>query len=227
MMTPAKRHFQKIQAAQEAAKVAESGQRPDMNQHDLMQALLYEHRQQLKLIQSNDAKAEKKRELLPDYLPYVEGVLAAATGNQDDVLMYVMIWAIDAGDYETALNIATYALEHDLLPPDAFKRTTATLITEDLAEASLKADMPLQLLQRTADLVMDADMPDPVKGKLHKALGMHPDLQAQEPMTALNHLQSADNMISKSGVKTTIKQLQKQIKESTAPAVDEAQETAE
>ncbi len=37
--------------------------------------------------------------------PGAEGVLAAGGAQQDDVLMYVMLWRIDAGDYAGALEI--------------------------------------------------------------------------------------------------------------------------
>ncbi|STH42997.1 small terminase subunit [Escherichia coli] len=44
-------------------------------------------------------------ELLPKYAAWAEGVLAAGGAQQDDVLMYVMLWRIDAGDYAGALEI--------------------------------------------------------------------------------------------------------------------------
>ncbi len=216
MTSLARRHFQKTMAKQESEKAAESTLRPDLNQYELMQAQLHEHKLQLSNIQSVETKAKKKAEILPVYDAYIEGVLEADAGIQDDVLMRVLIWHIDAGSidtnhYEQALPLAAYAVKHGLTPPDEFKRTTATIIAEDIAEAALKNDMPLALLQQTAELVMPADMPDEVKGKLHKALGKHPQLQEQEPKTALNHLQSADSKMKKPGVKTDIKNLQKQI----------------
>jgi hypothetical protein len=221
MLTPAKRHFQKVQAEQESKKASESGLRPDLNQYELMQAQLHEHTLQLKQIQSIETKAKKKAELLPVYGPYIEGVLKADSGIQDDVLMQIMIWCIDAGAYADALEIAQYAVKHGLTPPDKFQRDTVTIIAEDIAEAALKNAFPLPLLEQTAELVMDKDMPDQVKGKLHKALGMHAELQKSEPQTALNHLQSADGLLNKSGVKTAIKKLQKRIEEAEAAAAAE------
>jgi hypothetical protein len=44
-------------------------------------------------------KAQIKVELLPKYSAWADGVLAAGGAQQDDVLMFVMLWRIDAGDY--------------------------------------------------------------------------------------------------------------------------------
>ena len=217
MISPAKRHFQRVRAAQEAEKAAATGIRPDASLYELMLAQVYEHSLQLKGIQSVESKGRKKAELLPEYDAYIQGVLESNSGIQDDVLMTVLIWRIDAGDYAGALELAEYAIEHGLTPPDKFQRSTATIIAEEIAEAALKHEMALDLLQKAGELLLGEDMPDQVTGKLNKALGMHNELQATEPKSALNYLQTADNLLKKSGVKTAIKTLQKQLDNQTQP----------
>jgi hypothetical protein len=73
--------------------------------------------------------------------------------------------------------------------------------------------MDFAILKQVSFMVGGKDMPDPVKAKLHKAIGLHPQLQEEEPKTALNHLQTADSLKDKMGVKTAIKALQKTIAE--------------
>ncbi len=210
MISPAKRHVMRVKAAQEAAKTAESNVRPDASQHELLLAQLYEHTRQLKALQSIQARQKLKRELLPDYAPYVAGVLESNAGVSDDVLMTIMLWRIDAGDYPGALEIAEYAIRHHLPMPDKYQRTTATLIAEEFAEAALQGEpVPEHLLRDVDALVQDQDMPDEVRAKLHKAIGLL--LEASDPKMALHYLESALKLHDKCGVKTKITQLTKQL----------------
>ncbi|EFD5709112.1 glycoside hydrolase family protein [Escherichia coli] len=71
----------------------------------------------LKAIYSKELKAAKKRELLPFWLPWVNGVLEQGKGAQDDILMTVMLWRLDTGDIAGALEIARYALKYGLTMP--------------------------------------------------------------------------------------------------------------
>lgn len=217
MTTPAQRHFQKAMAAQEAAEATESTTRPDASQYELMQAQLYEHGRQLKAIESIKAKGELKAKLLPDYAPYVEGVLEADTGLQDDVLMTVMIWRIDAQDWEGALQIAEYAIKHGLNLPDKFQRSTTCALAEQIAEAAKEADVvPLETLKRTADLVVGKDMPDQVAAKFHKALGLA--LEATDLQASLNNLKLALSFDDRVGVKKDITRIEKALtNQSPAP----------
>lgn len=218
MTTPAQRHFQKAMAAKEAAKAKDTNIRPDASQYELMQAQLYEHGRQLKAIESIKAKGELKARLLPDYVPYVEGVLEADTGLEDDVLMTVMIWRIDAQDWDGGLQIAEYAIKHSLNLPDKYQRSTVCVIAEEIAEAAKEPDVvPLETLQRTANLVVGKDMPDQVAAKFHKALGLA--LEETEPQQALNNLKLALSYNDHVGVKKEITRIEKALtKQSPAPA---------
>lgn len=173
----AQAHQRRARAAMESAKTAP--------QHSMLGATAYEHqlnqllqdRLRLKAIQSNEGKAALKLQLLPDYIPYVEGVLAAGNGAQDEVMTTVMVWRIDAGDYAGALDLAAYVLKHTLIMPDRFERTPGCLIAEEIATAALKAQKAGDLsfdrdvLYRTLDLTEDQDMPDQARAKLYLATG--------------------------------------------------------
>ncbi|HJW26422.1 MAG TPA: terminase endonuclease subunit [Rhodocyclaceae bacterium] len=223
MVSPAKAHFLRVSAAALAVAPAVS---PNASQYELMLAKLAEDRRRLKDVQSIERKAEVKRQLLPEYAPWIEGVLAGNSGVQDDVLMTIMVWRIDIGDIAGALPLAKYAIAHKLVLPDQYQRTTACLIAEETADMALKgAITDIEALQQVLDLTADEDMPDEVRAKLYKAIGyalrdgaMGNDAGSQEQLTqARDHLQRALSLHDKVGVKKDIERLETAIKNS-APA---------
>ncbi|MFZ4215931.1 phage terminase small subunit, partial [Pantoea endophytica] len=79
-MSPFQRHTQYV-LAQEAARKGGNGSH--LKGYDLMLMQLGEDRRRLKGIQSTVKKAEIKVEVLPKYVPWVDGVLAADGAQQD------------------------------------------------------------------------------------------------------------------------------------------------
>lgn len=216
MISPAKAHFMRVTAAQVSASAAADDQQPEnASAYELMLLKLAEDRRRLKEVQSMEAKAEVKRQLLPDYAPWVEGTIAAGKGSQDDVLMTVMLWRIDAGDHNGALDIAEYALPYKLVMPDRYQRTTATTLVEEMADAAKRArdgkqPFDLDTLQRTAELTASEDMPDQVRAKLFKELGLL--LAETDKSASLQHLQRATQLHDKVGVKKDIERLERELK---------------
>lgn len=223
--SPAKAHF-----LRHAAAGKEGGEHGHVdknmgNAYELMLAKLAEDRRRLKGVQSIERKAEVKLELLPEYAPWVEGVLAGGGGRQDDVLMTVMVWRIDIGDVKGALPLAQYAIAHGLVMPDQYKRTTACLIAEEAADMALKnlGAADLDSLVAVLDLTAEEDMPDEVRAKLHKAIGYVAREIAGDDAAgsgraylegALEHLQRAFELHDKSGVKKDIERLETRLKNS-------------
>ncbi len=170
-LTLAQRNQLRKRAAQEAAAAAPAALMEGATGYEVMLVKLQQDQFRLKQIQGNEAKAKLKAELLPEYVPYVEGVLSAGQGAQDDVLVTVMVWRFDASDFDGGLQIAEYVLRHQLLMPDRFDRTTGCLVAEEVATAALIAQkaskpFPLEILTRTAELTADQDMPDQARAKL-------------------------------------------------------------
>ncbi|WP_420140989.1 phage terminase small subunit [Sphingomonas sp.] len=136
--------------------------------------------QRLKEIQSVERKIDAKRLMLPEYDDYIAGLLAAAreagAGVTDEVLPTVMVWRIDVGDYQGALDLADYVLRWSVPLPHRYQRAAATLVTEEIADAALKllpdAPFDLDVLFRLDELVADEDMHDQVRAKLKKAIGL-------------------------------------------------------
>jgi hypothetical protein len=172
----AQRHRLQALASQEAAAASPSVSMAGGTAYEMQLAQLLQDRLRLKQIQSNEGKAALKLQLLPAYVPYVDGVLATGNGSQDEVLTTIMIWRIDASDYSGALDIAAYVLQHSLLMPDRFERTTGCLVAEEVAEAALSSQktgggFDLATLHRTMELTAEQDMPDEARAKLYLATG--------------------------------------------------------
>lgn len=211
-MNLARQHFQKHQAKEAAEKAAEFGAMKDMTAFELQMMQLNNDRQRLKQIQAKDAKVVLKTALLPSYLPYVEGILEADKSIQDEVFMTILVWCIDVGDYEKALQLAEFALRHNMIMPDAFKRNTATYVVETIAEVYLKqlktnAIVDISVLEQVEKLFLNPDidttvldMPVQAKAKLYLALGKATVKFIQnkdEPSDAdLVHAQSAESYLA-------------------------------
>lgn len=229
-MTPARAHMLAVTAASFAAD--DSGANLDPAQtsaYELMQAQLYEHRRALKTIQSIERKIEAKRAYLPLYWPWVDGVLSGGRGAADVVLTTVLVWAIDAGEYPRALQIAEYVLAHGLSLPDQYQRDPATTLIDEMAEAGLKGKLPsakaVPLLLCVESLTQERDVPDQARAKLHKAIGYaligrtaasevdYKDLPADRAAQALAHLHRAFELFEGVGVKKDIERLERRVKD--------------
>lgn len=227
MTSPARRHFQRATAAR-AAGGAEAGKPQVGEQYELMMAALYDARMALKKVKSTEAKVAMKRELLPQFDAYVEGVLAAGKGASDEVVTTVMIWRFDIGDLEGALAIGRYAIKHDLDTPDRFERDTPSLIAEQLAEEVLaqleRANEDeshalgvrlSSIVSGARDLIDGIDMHDQISAKFHKAYGYA--LRAGgSPVAAVEQLKRALELNDRAGVKRDIENLEREIKKNAS-----------
>lgn len=231
-LTPAQQALQRKQAAQAAAS-APAGTTTEGSAYELMLAQLYEHRQQLKAIQSIERKIEAKRQYLPLYAPWISGVLESGQGAQDLVFTTVWVWAMDVGDYASALHMASYILKHGLTLPDQYQRDPATTLIDEVADATLKGKVPfvqaVVVLPEVAELTAAHDVADQVRAKLHKAMAYaivgrttvsevdYKDLPLDKAQAALPHLHRALELFEGVGVKKDIERLERRVKELTPP----------
>lgn len=181
----------------------------------------------LKEIRSIDLKIAAKREMLPEYKPWVQGVIAAdngvGTGLAAEVVPTCMIWLIDTGDFEGALVLAEFVLRHKVAMPSRYERDAATIIVEEISDAAIKAQnagerFSLHTLTDVAVMTADSDIHDPVRAKLFKAIGTE-RLVAGEDMPiedarpvlekALVCLTKAQRLNDRAGVKDKIKRVNK------------------
>lgn len=216
--SPARKHFDRARAKAEASQSTPA--RPQGDAYELHKAAIVEDIRRLSDIQSIERKIEAKRELLPNYESYVQGVLEGGKGQQDDVLMTLMVWYLDVGDLKTGLDIAEYAVNHELETPDRYDRKTANLVAEEVADFALKLQdgdeskaQVLEQLHRTVEYFADADMHDQVKAKLFKALG-YLERDSGDKETALLSLKRALELNDRIGVKKDIQALEKELQNS-------------
>jgi hypothetical protein len=192
----------------------------------------------LKEIRSIDKKIEAKREMLPEYRSWVEGVMVAdagvGTGVAGDVVPTYMVWLLDTGAYMAALDVAEFLLRHRVEMPKRYARDVPTIVVELVADAAAKAQNAGQSFDRavldTADnLTAGCDIHDEVRAKLLKAIGIE-QLRKAEEMPAeesrivlestLVHLREAQRLHDRVGVKDRVKRAEKLLAAVTAPAAD-------
>lgn len=217
MRNLARANRQRKLAALEGA-VSQADQNKAMNNYELMLKLLHEHKRRLKTVQSSERKAEVKAKFIPEYRDYLGGVIHADTGQQNDVLTTVMLWCIDAGEYEQGLDLADYVLKHEISMPDQYQRTAPTLLTEEVANQALKfvdgeTPVAIEHLERVSNMVAELDIYDEVRAKLMKAMGMTYGKNGDNER-AIAHLKKALELDEKSGVKKLIQEFEKAQKNS-------------
>lgn len=217
-MTPAQRHRQAALAQKEVTNIAAG---PNAV-YRMLQLKLREDKQALKSKQSIQAKIELKRELVEHYDEWINATLSAGKGDQDNLLTTLMLWHIDIGDFERALDIADYAMTHKLKMPDAHQRTLATVVAEEIADTAKKLatsneidDEQIAQVLRASTMTAEADMPDQVRAKLSRQVGEL--TETTNPVFALDNFQTALKFDENSGVKGSIKRLEKQLKEKEVP----------
>ncbi|MCI3908859.1 terminase endonuclease subunit [Pseudomonas viridiflava] len=226
----AQAHQRRVRAALDAAKATPLQSMAGSTAYEHQLSQLLQDRLRLKQVQSNQGKAELKRQLLPEYTPYVQGILSSGQGAQDEVLTTVMVWRIDAADYAGALDIAHYVLAHKLLMPDRFERTTGCLVAEEIATAALKAQktgetFDREILTRTLRLTDEHDMPDEARAKLYLATGraMLDGINAEDTgqpgqlQAGINLLKRAIDLHSSCGGKKDLESAERLLKKHTVP----------
>lgn len=163
-----------IVAAGVAAAMPETGE--VASQYNLLRAVLHDNLRSLESIRSVNDRNPKKIEMAKAFDAWVDGVLqAGAEGKaaQDEILVTMMIWAIDYRDIDRGLDLAAHAIKHGLALPERYTRSAATFVADQVAEAWLvdARDVTREQLLRAWSLTEKADMPDQAKAKLLKALG--------------------------------------------------------
>ncbi|HHQ5723572.1 TPA: phage terminase small subunit [Klebsiella variicola subsp. variicola] len=224
MLTPAQKHFQRVMAERHGKTDEQSD--TARTAHEQIMHRLRMDQSALKRVQSDQAKAAMKRQLLPHYEGWIEGTLDGDSGRQDEVIVTLMVWAIDAGDYALAARIGRYVVTHGLLMPDRFNRTAATVLVDEICDPILvqvKADDTtdvtpyLAVLDEVADFTAGSDMPDVVRAKLCKARAFAlRNGTTEEQTTALALLRQALTLDAGAGVKKEIERLARVVKKAAA-----------
>lgn len=228
--SPALRHRERVIAARSAA-ATETGGITTGSAYELQLMKLAGDRRTLSEIQSIERKIALKVTLLPSYQEWVDGVLTEGNGGQDDVLATVLVWHIDTGDYDRALQIARYAVEHKFTLPDQYSRNVATMLIDEFSGGYLTGKLSQDpahaviVLSEVKTLTDQADAPDQARAKLHKAIAyallasvdaIDADHIAPAAVTqakeALANLQRGLSLFQGIGVKKDIERLERRLK---------------
>lgn len=210
-VSPARAHFLRTTAESESTQ--STGSLAGLQGYELMLAQLNTHKRSLKQLQSVERKIEFKRKVFAEYQPWIEGVLSAGSGVQDAVLMTMLVWAIDIGNYPTALAIAKYALFHDLVMPEQFDRTTACVIAEEIAlqaktARDRKAEFDVAVLQQTHELTAEFDMPDPVRARLLREIAeIWADVEPEKTLEIVNRAIELDANCGAKPIRTKLEKI--------------------
>lgn len=252
MTSPALRRRQKV-LARLAARPARSGKPPRQRptaagapegpqdgpagtEYAALLAVLHENLRSLSDIASHEQRQPKKAEYARVFRNWIDGVLEADQPVQDDILLTNMIWALDYRDFDYALRLACFAIEHGLAMPSPFSRTPACFLAEEVAlqALSMRETVPHDVLIAVAGMVEGHDMPDQVTAKLLKALGRSWKARAEDTDVtaesgaagierafaeeAIACFQRALELFADVGVKKDIQQTESLLKKLTAEA---------
>ncbi|MDF7662391.1 phage terminase small subunit [Erwiniaceae bacterium L1_54_6] len=221
MLTPARRHFESVMAQNRGTA---ANTLADLTAYEQMLHRLRVDKNRLKGIQNKKIKAVVKREILPNYQGWIDGVLASDSGQADEVFTTAMLWNIDAGNVAEALRLGEYAIRHKLSMGDNFDRTPAVVLVDEISDPVLahfkagQADVPVSadLLKGLDGLTANEDVPEPVRAKLWKAIGYTLRTRADTQAEALDYLRKAIAEFSDIGVKRDIENLERLVKAAAA-----------
>ncbi|WP_313801021.1 phage terminase small subunit [Sphingobium sp.] len=243
MVSPFRRHQQKTRALQSGALLAQGATTavPDEPRADTeagkeyasLRVALHEDLRKLADVESIEARNPMKAEMAKLYTDWIEGALAAGEqgqASQDEILVTNMIWAIDYRDFDYALHLAAHVLKFNLALPERYNRNPACFVAEEIAMVALgqHETVTLEQLLRALALTDGADMPDPARAKVHKAIGRAYErcAEAFDPTAdnapaggkaaytdeALTHLMRALELDRNVGVKKDIERVTRQLK---------------
>ncbi len=188
-------------------------------------------------IQSVERRIEAKGEMIRRYDDWVVGALRAGADGaaaQDEIVTTMLIWSLDLHLWAAALQIGAHVLTHGL-ELTRHRRTPATVIAEEIAEASLGdvAVVDHGTLIATQALTDPHDMPDEVRAKLMKAIGrkLVAEAEAFDPdaegataggkpailSAALDAFKRAAALDRKAGVVKNIETLERELKKLARP----------
>ncbi|TCB68660.1 phage terminase small subunit [Acinetobacter sp. ANC 4178] len=225
-MNHARNHYLRVLAEKSAKADAFGATRQDASVYLLQLAELKNDKSLLSHIKSDESRAEAKAKLIPKYLPYVEGILAANQKVEDEIVTTIMLWCLDAGMFDLGLKIAVFALAHGLDMPDSFSRDTPSIVAEEIANAALsklKAGdvFDLNILLQAEQLTESYDLHDPIRAKLYCAIGKI-FLSVENYVPAIEYMKKAiakkDNVGCKQDLDRAEKLLAKQLEEQQAAA---------
>lgn len=132
-MSPCQRHRAKVKAAQTLD--AREALTPSPGSFHLLLNELKRDVEMLRNLPMTADRVDMKRDtLLPRWLPTVEAYLAGDRRFDNPIFAYCIIWLMDTGEMEKALDWADIAIAEGQVTPENFKSTFPAFIADSVME---------------------------------------------------------------------------------------------
>ena len=218
-MSYARRHFEKT-TAEIAAAEAGGAYLGSLSAYQRLLKNLHDDKVLLKSVSSIADKVHIKKQALPAYQEWIDGITAAGTVQADDrVAATVIVWMIDCGLLDEAMPLADVLIHSGLESADEYSRSMPEIIVEQMADqiesgSEISAENLKTLIEwataKKEDGLHEINLADVIRAKLLKAAGEKAEA-ADDNETALNLYRQAVGYNDKAGVKKRIEALEKQL----------------
>lgn len=218
-MSYARRHFEKT-TAEIAAAEAGGTDLGSLSAYQRLLKNLHDDKVLLKSVSSIADKVHIKKQALPAYQEWIDGITAAGTVQADDrIAATVIVWMIDCGLLDEAMPLADVLIHSGLESADEYSRSMPEIIVEQMADqiesgSEISAENLKTLIEwataKKEDGLHEINLADVIRAKLLKAAGEKAEA-ADDNETALNLYRQAVGYNDKAGVKKRIEALEKQL----------------
>lgn len=218
-MSYARRHFEKT-TAEIAAAEAGGADLGSLSAYQRLLKSLHDDKVLLKSVSSIADKVHIKKQALPAYQEWIDGIITAGTVQADDrIAATVIVWMIDCGLLDEAMPLADVLIHSGLESADEYSRSMPEIIVEQMADqiesgSEISAENLKTLIEwamaKKEDGLHEINLADVIRAKLLKAAGEKAEA-ADDNETALNLYRQAVGYNDKAGVKKRIEALEKQL----------------
>lgn len=218
-MSYARRHFEKT-TAEIAAAEAGGADLGSLSAYQRLLKNLHDDKVLLNSVSSIADKVHIKKQALPAYQEWIDGITAAGTVQADDrIAATVIVWMIDCGLLDEAMPLADVLIHSDLESADEYSRSMPEIIVEQMAAqiesgSEISAENLKTLIEwataKKEDGLHEINLADVIRAKLLKAAGEKAEA-ADDNETALTLYRQAVGYNDKAGVKKRIEALEKQL----------------
>lgn len=218
-MSYARRHFEKT-TAEIAAAEAGGADLGSLSAYQRLLKNLHDDKVLLKSVSSIADKVHIKKQALPAYQEWIDGITAAGTVQADDrIAATVIVWMIDCGLLDEAMPLADVLIHSGLESADEYSRSMPEIIVEQMADqiesgSEISAESLKTLIEwataKKEDGLHEINLADVIRAKLLKAAGEKAEA-ADDNETALTLYRQAVGYNDKAGVKKRIEALEKQL----------------
>lgn len=175
-MNPLRAHFQTMMALEQNQKSD-----ADLSAAQKLLTKMKHYQMQLKVVSSISDKVKFKANWLPEFQPWLDGVMQSATPDTADPIFSTMVlWKIDTGQLNDAVEMTLFAIAKQFETIAGFDRSLPNLLVEEIHDQLkkgqtldlAKADTLAQLVEaKKADGFHRVDLLDEIRAKYLRQVG--------------------------------------------------------